>query len=324
MHKRKTSAFITFSILFLSMCPVADQASGAAVEGMTASIPLDARFKPRLGTYNYKVAFNKLDVINASIDIHFEGDFYMTQVKAETTGTIDRIFRMRYKGQSITDTDPLNPVETKTEQKVRSKEKFMTMSFLENGLVRTTEKKLKNGDTISSDTKNYQAGRYIFDPFSLCYLIRALDWQAGRSQAFTVYTGKKEYELSFRCTGETTIDFSGEKRAVWIIVPDIKEFDDGKHLVEVKKKPSNMRIYLSADENKDILKMEASHPLGYFQIIMTGFQPTDHIRVASSCVPEKGSRIKILPLPAYLFSNMPLGFERRSYPDQLLVSSLFT
>lgn len=281
----KTSALaIISSILLLAVCPVSE--SGAAAEGMSAPVSLDAGFKPRLGTYNYKVAFNNLDVINASIDIHFEGDLFMMQVKAATTGTIDRIFRMRYRGQSITDTAPLIPVETKTEQKVRSKEKLMTMSFVDDGTVKTTERKLKNGDTVSFDTRKFQADRFVFDPFSICYLIRAVAWQVGRAQTFTVYTGKKEYELLFKCTGETNIDFSGEKRSVWIIVPDVKELDANKQLQDIKKKPSNMKIYLSADENKDILKMEAIHALGSFHVIMTGFQPMDHVKVTSNRVTE--------------------------------------
>lgn len=286
MELRKCFMIVGIALALTAFPVPAHDAFGQVTDENT-SVPHDMKFKPRLGTYTYKVEFNKLDVINASIDIYWDGDLYKMQVKAETTGAVDKIFRLRYLGQSITDTDPLSPVETRTQQKVRSKEKFITMSFLDKGMIRTTEKKIKSSGAVSYDVKNYQTDRFTFDPFSLCYLVRALDWQVGKSQIFDIYTGKGEYELIFKCIGETDIEFGGEKRKVWEIVPDVKQQDDKKQFVEMKKKPSSMKILISADENRDILKMEASHTLGYFQVVMTGFQPADQMKVAA--LPAKRS-----------------------------------
>jgi hypothetical protein len=254
-----------------------DSAFGLNTGDNASPIPIDHKFRPRLGTYNYKVEFNNLDIITACVMVGLDGDLYKTQVTAETTGAIDKLFRMRYKGEAITDTDSnsITPVGAKTQQKVRSKEKDITISFQENGTIKTTEKKLKNGDSVSYDVRKLQTDRFTLDPFSASYLIRVLDWQVGRTQVFDVYTGKGQYELLLTCVGETTIDSAGEKRKVWVITPDAKELDDNNQYVALKKKPSNMKIYVSADENKDILKMEASHTLGYFRVVLKSFQPAE-------------------------------------------------
>jgi hypothetical protein len=282
MEQRKYIMILFLIILaFIYPFPTnSDSAFGLNIEG-TSAIPIDHKFKPRLGTYNYKVEFNNLDIITASVVVALDGDLYKMQVSAETTGAVDKIFKMRYKGEAVTDTVPIAPIETKTQQKVRSKEKDITISFQENGKIKTTEKKFKNGDTVSFDVRKLQTERFTLDPFSASYLVRVLDWQVGRAQVFDVYTGKGQYELILKCIGETTIDFAGEKRKAWVIVPDIKQLDDSNQYVEMKKKPSNMKMYVSADENKDILKMEASHTLGYFRVTMVNFQPAEQNKEAT-------------------------------------------
>jgi hypothetical protein len=295
MEQRKYIVILISIILMITCAGLSnpERAFGLNVEGNTPPVPIDHKFKPRLGTYNYKVEFNNLDIITASVVVGVDGDLYKMHVDAETTGALDKIFRMRYKGEAVTDTTPITPVETKTQQKVRAKEKDITISFQENGTIKTTEKKLKNGDTVSFDVRKLQTDRFTLDPFSASYLVRVLDWQVGRAQVFDVYTGKGQYELLLKCVSEMTIDFAGGKRKVWVIVPDAKELDDNNQYVEIerKKKPSNMKIYVSADEDKDILKMEASHTLGYFRVTMERFQPAEQNKEAA--VPNKKTDIPI-------------------------------
>ena len=63
--------------------------------------------------------------------------------------------------------------------------------------------------------------RFTIDPFTATYLVRGLDWKVGVEKVFDVYPGKYQYELRLRCESLVTIDFNGEKRKAWVIVPKV-------------------------------------------------------------------------------------------------------
>jgi hypothetical protein len=103
--------------------------------------------------------------------------------------------------------------------------------------------------------------------------VRGLDWKVGVEKVFDVYPGKYQYELRLRCDSLVTIDINGEKRKAWVIVPKVTPLDPQKRAEALKKKPASSKIYVSADELKDVLKFESSHTLGYFRVLMIRFDP---------------------------------------------------
>ena len=237
------------------------------------SLSIDPEFKPRLGKYFYNVNFNSVNIGNANITIDRDGDLYKVQVKAQSIGLVDSLYRLRYRGEAIMGTDPLSPVETKMQQEVRSTEKDTTMKFQDNGTIRTVEKKSENGNTVTYDVHKIQTDRFTMDPFSATYLVRGLDWKVGVEKVFDVYPGKYQYELRLKCDSLVTIDINGEKRKAWVIIPTVTNLDPEQRAEALKKKPMNTKIYVSADELKDVLKIEASHTLGNFRVLMVRFDP---------------------------------------------------
>jgi hypothetical protein len=277
MEQRKCIMGLITAVLIM-VCSASFMQENAFASGFTGNVPpvpIDHKFKPRLGTYNYKVEFNSIGIGIASVAVGLDGDLYKMQILAETIGVVDRIYRIRYRGEAITDTDSISPVETKIHQTVKSKEKDLTMLFQDNGTIKTKERKSENGGPAQYDEWKLQTEKFTLDPFSAAYLVRVLDWEAGRAQVFDLYTGKGQYELRLKCDSGSTIDFGGVKRKVWVIIPDLKKMDDNNRPVEMKKKPSSVKIYISADEYKDILKMEASHTLGYFRVVLDSFEPAE-------------------------------------------------
>jgi len=218
-------------------------------------LPIDPDFKPRLGKYYYNVNFNNVSIGNATIIIDRDGELYKVQVNAQSIGMVDSLYRLRYRGEATMGTDPLSPVEMKTQQEVRSAEKDLTIKFQDNGSIRTTEKKSENGNTVTYDMRKIQTDRFTIDPFTATYLVRGLDWKVGVEKVFDVYPGKYQYELRLRCDSQVT------------------HLDPQKRAEALKKKPASSKIYVSADELKDVLKFESSHPLGYFRVIMIRFDP---------------------------------------------------
>jgi hypothetical protein len=53
----------------------------------------------------------------------------------------------------------------------------------------------------------------------------------------------------------------------------VTNLDPEKRAEALKKKPMSTKIYVSADELKDVLKIEASHSLGNFRVLMVRFDP---------------------------------------------------
>jgi hypothetical protein len=246
----------------------ADAAPRAAVPIMT-----DSDFKPRLGTYYYGFEVNSMNIGNACIAIQKEGDLYRMQVNARTNSKIDYVYKIRYQGQSLIDMDPLAPKVTTISQTVKSKEKDMVIRFQGDGSIQTSETERVSGEPDDGDLRRIHPDRFMVDPFSATYLARGYEWKVGSEEIFAVYTGKKSYELHLKCTEKTLLDMGGYRRAAWVIVPTACKLDDAGKPVEGMKKPADVRIYLSADDNRDVLKVEATHTLGTFLVFLDRFDP---------------------------------------------------
>jgi hypothetical protein len=264
---------MAFLFLASAVWFIPGNAFGTNGEDNSHALSIDPDFKPRLGKYFYNVNFNGVNIGNANITIDRDGEFYKVQVKAQSIGMVDSLYRLRYRGEGIMGTDPLSSVETKMQQEVRSTGKDTTIQFQDNGKIKTVEKKLENGNTVKYDVRRIQTDRFTIDPFSATYLVRGLDWKVGVEKVFDVYPGKYQYELRLRCDSLVIIDINGEKRKAWVIIPTVTNLDPEKKAEAVKKKPMSTKIYVSDDEFKDVLKIEASHTLGYFRVLMVRFDP---------------------------------------------------
>lgn len=243
-------------------------------KGNGTPVPLDPKFKPRLGTYYYKFDYNNVSIGIASITISREDDLYKVQVLARTNDTIDRIYKIRYRGESLMDTEPgVASIQTKTQQQVKSKEKDMTIQFNQGGEIKTIEKKSENGGTVDFEVRRLMPEKFTVDPFAATYLVRGLDWKVGLEEVFDVYGGKSQYELHLRCSHIQGVDVDGVKRPAYVIIPTMKKLDEEGNVIEPKKKPADTKIFLSADEFKEVLKIEATHTLGFFRVTLDRFVP---------------------------------------------------
>jgi hypothetical protein len=274
-EKKKYSIFLIATIVVVSCSVLFKPMSAFATEaeGNVSPMPVNPEFKPRLGIYYYKADFNNMNIGTACIAIDRDGDLYKVQVLAQTTGTVDRIYKLRYRGEALMETDPLSPVESTMQQQVRSTEKDTTIHFKDDGTIKTVEKKTENGNTVKYDVRTLQTERFTLDPFSATYLVRGLDWKVGTEKVFDVYPGKHQYELRLRCDSMAIIDIGGEKRSAFVIIPKLTNLDPEKQAEALKKKPASMKIYVSADEFKDVLEIDATHTLGNFRVVLVRFEP---------------------------------------------------
>ncbi len=269
MKHTRTGLLAAFFLLLL-----APTTSPGATPGAVPSIfPVGPEFRPRSGTYFYTVGFNDMGIGTASIAVTAEKDTYKVQVDARTIGMVDRIYRLRYRGEAVMDTDPLSSLALKVQQNVRSNEKTTSIRFQQGGAIRTVETKSRGGDPVDYAVRTVQTDKFTLDPFSATYLVRGLDWQIGSEKVFDVYPGKNQYELRLKCIGKETLAFAGEKRDAWVIVPKVTNLDPEKRAEAAKKKSADIRIYVSVDNSRDVLKVEAHHTLGQFMAKLDRFEP---------------------------------------------------
>ena len=285
---RRTMPYLVVIAVTVLLAGIGQSGLAQTPEPVTSGKPIsvDPKFKPRLGTYYYKFDYNNVSIGIASITINRENDLYKVQVLAQTNDTIDRIYKIRYRGESLMETEPgVASIQTKTQQQVKSKEKDVTIQFNQDGEIKTIEKKSENGGTVDFKVRRLMPERFTVDPFAATYLVRGLDWKVGLEEVFDVYGGKSQYELHLKCTHIQGVDVDGVKRPAYVIIPTVKKLDEEGNVVESKKKPTDTRIYLSADELKDVLKIEASHPLGLFRVTLDKFVPL--VRQEEAAVPDK-------------------------------------
>jgi hypothetical protein len=256
----------------LVIMPMSNAIASAVDPGLNRPRPDDADFTPLLGTYTYKVDFNNMRMGNIDLTIERENDLYKIQVYAQTINMFDRLYKIRYRGEAVIDSDPFNPVQTVVQQQVRTRERATTTTFQPGGTIKTLEKISDDGE-VEYETKSFQPEKFMLDPFSATYLVRGFDWKVGTEKVFDVFPGKAQYELRLRCEKQVMLTMGGMRRPAWVIIPTAINLDPEKQAEAAKKPQANLKIYLSADDQKDVLKIEAVHMLGTLNVVMESFVP---------------------------------------------------
>lgn len=272
MLRKIPYVLLTIALLIAAWTQTVHALGEDAAPKPAPTILTDSDFKPRLGTYYYGFEFNSVNVGSACIAILREGDLYKMNVNARTNNKIDYVYKIRYQGRSTLDMDPLSPKVTTISQTVKSKEKDIVIRFQGDGSIKTSETVTVSGEFDDADQRMIHPDRFTVDPFSATYLARGYDWKVGSVESIDVYTGKKRYELRLKCVDRVLVDMGGIRKPAWVIVPSARNLDDAKPL-DPKKKPADVKIYLSADDSKDVLKIEAIHTMGTFHVYLDRFEP---------------------------------------------------
>ncbi len=234
-------------------------------------LSIDPEFQPLSGTYHYQVAWNKVNVGTARISVEQENDQYKIAVHAETNKKLDRIYKIRYRGESLISDDPFSPIEAKIHERVKSTKKETVIEFQENGAIKSTETKSKKGKPAKETELEIQTENFTLDPFSATFLVRRLDWEVGMEEIFDVFTGDDQFLLELKCIRKTAIEIAGKNRKAFEIVPELTNLDK-KEQAKDHKKINDMWIYVSADETREMLKIKVALKIGYFRIILEKFE----------------------------------------------------
>lgn len=224
------------------------------------------RFKPKLGIFTYEAGWQGIPAAQMDVEVDTDGMHYFVNVTARTNSAIDVFYRLRYTANGILEGDTLLPLKSTFDQKENSKSRITEITYLDNGEVRSYRKR----DDREPETLQFTPNNLMLDPFSAAFLSRSLDWKLNDERKLDVFNGKTRYLITFTAIDKTQIEVNGVKRDVWVISPKIENLTNTKN----NKKFREARIYVTADADRELLKIESEVYVGTVSATLVAYTPT--------------------------------------------------
>ena len=119
---------------------------------------------------------------------------------------------------------------------------------------------------ISDETKNpVRILEGTFDPLSIVYYVRTLDFDVGDQLIIPTTNGKEFFFTIVNVTKKVTRKFLSGKREAYVVEPEIKDLGG----VFKKSEDGKVVFYFSADKYKFPLRLESEVAVGSFWAEMT-------------------------------------------------------
>jgi len=230
---------------------------------------LSHEFNPRLGTFYYVIHWVDSKVADATITIDRDGEYYRMIADEETTKFLDRIYRIKYRGETVIRTQDLAPVETVINQERGKNKQTEQIRYDANGKAEVVISKAGPDAPLKHESYLINEETFAIDIFSAIFLARSFDWKENESQQFDVFLGRKRYLLTLDCIGKTVFKESKINIDAWVIRPSVLKQNDPN--AEIRH--SKARVYLSADKSRDLLKIKTNIGLGTVKMKLIRYEP---------------------------------------------------
>ena len=240
-------------------------------------IPIDARdmdpdFSPKLGTYYYRFHWLLKTGAKTTVSIAKQGSEYHMTTTAATGRFVDLIYRVRYRAKAVLDAASLKAVMVEVKETVRSTKKHTVIEYEDGKLraTRTRKKKKRPKPSVHESDVDTKEGR-VMDYFSAILLTRAVEWKKGARRSIEVFDGRGLNNVCLSCVGTKKIKVQGKRIKTWHIkvkVTQIGAVDEDDELIA-----EDINLYLSADESREIIQIDADTPFGGLKVKLDSFVP---------------------------------------------------
>lgn len=237
-------------------------------EKFTNSIPL--------GTYTYEVSWEGIPAAQATISIDKEPGMFRVNATARTYSGIDVFYRLRYQADGLLSDKKLTPIRTVLNKKENRRVRLVAMSYLDTGEILTVREKRDIGKEEPPEVTSFRPNNFMLEPFSAALLARSLEWEPGVTREFDTFNGKSRYLITLKCVEKTIITFNEQPREVFVVVPSVKNLTSPNSNGKLRQ----ARIYVSADDKQEILKIVSDVFIGAVTTKMESFTPQG-VQVAS-------------------------------------------
>jgi hypothetical protein len=259
---------------FLNVAPVLAAGDGSTDENLTADTvvvktpsyrPEDPNFNPPLGTYTYTTSWEGIPAATLTVSISHEGKNYRVISTAKTARAIDLFYKLRYRGEGLVLASDFTPIKSIFNQTENSKERNTQITYMNDGdILAVRSEKGKDAKVLRFNPHNM-----TLDPFSASLLARSLNWEVGQTREFDTFNGKSRYLLSLTAEDKVKMRVNGEDKEVWVIVPHVSNLTSKAS----DKKLRSAKIYVTADNSRDVLKIVSSVFVGSVTTSLDGFEP---------------------------------------------------
>ncbi len=226
--------------------------------------PNFSQFKPRLGTYSYTVSWQGIPAATVTASIEQEGNRFKIRTQAETYTGIGLIYSLSYNAIGYLSAMDFSPISVSIDHKENSKHKTVEMTFGAGGEVNavreTKGKDVHEVKFVSSNT---------LDPFGAAFVARAMPWEVGQTYSFDTFNGKTRYLVELTAEEKTELEVNDKVYQVWVISPKVKNLSYPNSESKLRK----ARIYMTADERREILEIESSVFIGSVYTSLDSFEP---------------------------------------------------
>jgi len=263
--------------LKLLLCALTFITTGASAETQPAEVKLEfiepttpvyhayeADFQPNFGVYTYQVSWNGIPAAEAQLTVDGDAFRYRLIATAKTYSPIDLLYRLRYRAEGVISAFDMSPISTSMVQQENSKKKAYSINFFPGGRVESIRYQTGRPDQLI----RFSSNNVTLDPFGAAFLARTLDWEEGQTKQFDTFNGKTRYLISLTAQGKETLSFEGKDRECWVIVPTVTKMVNN----EPQHKLKSAKIYLTADSNREILKIVSSVFVGSVTTKLTKFE----------------------------------------------------
>lgn len=257
------------ALLVLIVLLVSTANAEVKVEKLLVSTPSyygeQRHFQPELGTYEYNVSWSGISAASVFLTVNKTGFNYDISTKVKTSSGVGLFYKLRYEAAGTISGVDFSPMQSTISQQENSKVKTTALKFYPEGRVTSSH---KSGDKTREF--DFNPNNPMLDPFSAAFMARSLDWEVRQTRYFDTFNGKSRYLISFTAADKIDMEVNGEKRKVWVIEPMVKKLNT----TSTKNKLRSAKIYITADEKREILEIDSEVFIGSVRTKLVGFTPT--------------------------------------------------
>ncbi len=221
-------------------------------------------FAPALGVYQYVVSWQGIPAANVEVGVNRDGMTYHIWTNVKTYSGIDLFYRLRYNAKADISAVDFSPFQSTYDHQENSRLKKTEITFEPSGEIKTV--RIKNDE--EPEYHSFNSENYTLDPFSASFVARGLDWKKGETKRFDAFNGKSRYLIKMKAVDHIQMEVNGKLVPVWVISPKVKNLSN-----PAASKLREAKIYLTDDEQREILEIESEVFVGSVRTRMKSFKP---------------------------------------------------
>ena len=229
--------------------------------------PQKVLFSP--GRYYYDISWENIPVASAEVDINYNSpanhSVLRVEARVKTAKVIDLLYRLRHISQSFFHIDSFRPIKYISDQTENSRERYQEIVFREDG--QTVSQLWKNNEP--ADAFQFTPNNQMLDPISAAFLARSIPIDVGTKASFDVFNGTHRFLISFDVVEKEQIKIGDAMVEAFRAVPSVQKLTDS----EGEKRLKSATLWISADENRQILKLESKVLIGRVKAKFDHFEP---------------------------------------------------